>query len=158
MPSGKAKLVDMMTLYPQRDILGYGNQHGQGKVLDLGDDIDGFGHLYITSFSMGWLARQMGYISVEEHTKRVNEIQATLSEALIKVTELEAQINQLPEVAERMMERVRDIAIDAISALGGFTGDEGNDDGKADRASDRAASQSAGGDDKAPRKSRRTDV
>lgn len=158
MPSGAAKLVDMMTLFPQRDILGYGNTHDQGKVLDLGTSIDGYGQLYITAFGMGWLARQTGYISSEEHEEKVAALNASLDEARAEITKLKDALEQVPLVAERMMENVRNAAIAAITDLGGFTDPGESDSGKETESDNGAPVEAAGGDNPAPRKSRRTNV
>lgn len=158
MPSGKAKLVDMMTLYPQRDILGYGNQHGQEKALDLGDDIEGFGHLYISAFGMGWIARQMGYVKESEAGAAAEDLKKELAAARERIAELEKQLLTVPDVAERMMESVRSAAIAAITDLGVFTDLRESDSGEEDKAGDGVASEATGGDNKAPRKPRRTNV
>lgn len=158
MPSSKAKLVDMMTLYPQRDILGYGNQHGQEKALDLGDDIEGFGHLYISAFGMGWIARQMGYIKISEADSAANDLQKELTDAYKRISDLEEQLGRVPEVAERMMESVRNAAIAAITDLGEFTDLREGNGGEETPANDGAPVEATGGDNPAPRKSRRSNV
>lgn len=158
MPSGKAKLVQMMTLYPQRDILGYGNQHGQEPALDLGDDIEGYGHLYISAFGMGWIARQMGYVKITEASTAAESLQKELNDAHARIAKLEEQLLTVPDVAERMMESVRSAAIAAITDLGVFTDQREKDGGEETQPDDGAPVEATGGDDKAPRKSRRTNV
>lgn len=158
MPSGKAKLVNVMTLFPQRDILGYGNQHGQEPALDLGTDIEGYGHMYISAFGMGWIARQMGYVKATDADSTAGEVRLELAKAQERIAELEKQLLTVPDVAERMMESVRSAAIAAITDLGVFTDLRESDSGEETEASNGAPVEAAGGDDKAPRKSRRTNV
>jgi hypothetical protein len=158
MPSGKAKLVNVMTLYPQRDILGYGNQHGQEQVLDLGTDIEGYGHLYISDFGMGWIARQMGYVKSSQASVAVGDVQRELDEARKRIFELEQQLLTVPDVAERMMESVRSAAIAAVTDLGVFIDLRKGDSGKETKASNGAPVEAAGGDDTPSRKSRRANV
>lgn len=158
MPSGKAKLVQMMTLYPQRDILGYGNQHGQEPALDLGDDIEGFGHLYISAFGMGWIARQMGYVKIADASTAAEGLQKELNDAHARIAELEKQLLTVPDVAERMMESVRSAAIAAITDLGVFTDQREKDGGEEAQPDDGAPVEAVGGNDKAPRKPRRANV
>lgn len=158
MPSGKARLVDYMTMYPQSDILGYQNSRNQDKVLDLGFDIPDYGHVYLTAFGMGWLARKMGYISEADHAEKMAESEKTLVHLSERVKELEEQISQLPLGVERIMNGLRDLSVSAVADLGSIARAQRGNDGEANPAGDSAASSSTGGDNKAPGKSRRTDV
>jgi len=158
MPSGKAKLVDYMTLFPQTDILGYGNTEGQEPALSLGYDIQDYGHVYISAFGMAWIAEQFGYLSPKEYAKEVDKLISELEEAKATIVGLQEQIDQLPMAAERMMENVRNAAIAAVTDLGGLARVGKSNGGEAVEPDNGAPVEAAGGDDKAPRKSRRADV
>ena len=158
MPSGKAKLVDYMTLFPQTDILGYGNTEGQEPALSMGYDIQDYGHVYISAFGMAWIAEQFGYLSPKEYAKEVDRLISELEEAKATIVGLQEQIDQLPMAAERMMENVRNAAIAAVTDLGGLVGPRKGDSGEEAESDDDAPVEAAGGDNKASRKPRRTDV
>lgn len=138
MPSGKAKLVDYMTMFPQSDILGYGNTEGQEPALSLGYDIQDYGHVYLSANGMAWIAEQFGYISPKEYAKSTGELTSALKQAADKIAELETQIEQLPMAAERMMENVRNAAIAAVTDLGGFVSSRKGDSGKEAKPDDAA--------------------
>jgi hypothetical protein len=157
-PSGKAKLVDYMTLFPQTDILGYGNTENQEPALSLGYDIPDYGHVYITAHGMAWIAEQFGYLPGEKHANATGELALKLERANARIAELEEILNEVPLVAERMMENVRNAAIAAITDLGRFT-DPGEVDGGEEAEPDDAAPVGpAGGDSTPSRKPRRANV
>lgn len=158
MPSGKAKLVDYMTLFPQTDILGYGNTEGQEPVLSLGYDIQDYGHLYITAHGMAWIAEQFGYLPGEKHANATGELSLLLEKANARIIELEDALNEVPLVAERMMENVRNAAIAAITDLGRFTDPGEGDGGEEAELDDAAPVGPAGGDGTPARKPRRSNV
>ena len=127
-------------------------------ALDLGDDLEGYGHLYLSAFGMGWIARQMGYVKASDAAVAANDLQQELTDAYKRISELEEQLLTVPQVAERMMENVRAAAIAAITDLGVFTDLREADGGQETNPDDGAPVEATGGDNKAPRKSRRTNV
>ena len=158
MPSGKAKLVDYMTLFPQTDILGYGNVEGQEMALSLGYDIPDYGHVYISANGMAWIAEQFGYLPGEKHANATGELSLLLEKANARIIELEDALNEVPLVAERMMENVRNAAIAAITDLGRFTDPGEGDGGEEAELDDAAPVGPAGGDGTPARKPRRSNV
>jgi aldehyde:ferredoxin oxidoreductase len=144
MPSGKAKLVDYMTLFPQTDILGYGNVEGQELALSLGYDIDDYGHVYLTAHGMAWLAEQMGYIRVTKHEEKMLDSTSKLVQANERIAELEEQLNQLPMGVERIMNGLRDLSVSAVADLGGLTRPKRNNDGEEDSGSTVSVSEATG--------------
>lgn len=144
MPSGKAKLVDYMTLFPQADILGYGNSEGQEPVLSLGYDIPDYGHMYLTAHGMAWLAEQMSYIKISKHEEKMLETQRKLNEANKRIEELEEELNKLPMGVERIMNGLRDLSVAAVADLGGIARPKRDNDGETDSGSTVSTSEATG--------------
>jgi aldehyde:ferredoxin oxidoreductase len=144
MPSGKAKLVDYMTLFPQTDILGYGNVEGQEPALSLGYDVPDYGHVYLTAHGMAWLAEQMGYIRVTKHEEKMLESTSKLVQANERIAELEEQLNQLPMGVERIMNGLRDLSVSAVADLGGLTRPKRDNDGEENSGSPVSVSEATG--------------
>lgn len=144
MPSGKAKLVDYMTLFPQADILGYGNTENQEPALSLGYDIVDYGHVYLTAHGMAWIAEQMGYMKNSKHEEKMLESKNELIEANKRIAELEEQLNQLPLGVERIMNGLRDLSVSAVADLGGLTRPKRDNDGEKDSGSPVSVSEATG--------------
>jgi hypothetical protein len=144
MPSGKAKLVDYMTLFPQTDILGYGNSEGQELALSLGYDIQDYGHVYLTAHGMAWLAEQMGYIKVSKHEEKMLDTQRKLNEANKEIEQLKEELNKLPMGVERIMNGLRDLSVAAVADLGGLARPKRDNDGEEDSGSAVSVSEATG--------------
>lgn len=122
MPSAKTKFVDVMTLYPQRCVLtGYPNQRNQEQALDLGFDIEDYGHVYVSALGMGWLARQFGYVHQKEADANVDTVHEDLKAARARIKELEAAMSHVPQTIEGVINGLKQLSIDAITDLAGVT-------------------------------------
>ena len=131
MPSSKAHLVEMMTLFPQRCIItGYPNQRGQDKALDLGFDIAEYGHAYVSALGMEWLARQFGFVSGEEAEGDMGKLKEELAAAKIRISELEQSVGRIPESVEGILDGLKQLSINAVNDLLGIAspGINGDDD------------------------------
>lgn len=121
MPSSKAHLVEMMTLFPQRCIVtGYPNQRGQAKALDLGFDIADYGHAYVSALGMEWLARQFGFVSGEEAEGDMGQLKQELAAAKIRISELEQSVARIPESVEGILDGLKQLSINAVNDLLGI--------------------------------------
>jgi len=123
MPSGKARLVEMMTLYPQSCIItGYPNKLGQKPALDLGFEIEDYGHAYVSELGMAWLSRQFGYVSPEDSTERITELENELASAYERITELELAVARIPESVEGILDGLKQLSLNAVNDLLGIVG------------------------------------
>lgn len=123
MPSGKARLVDYMTLYPQTCIVtGYPNQKNQKQALDLGFDIPDYGHAYVSELGMAWLSRQFGYVSGEEAGGDVEKLKKELAEARERISELELSISRIPETIEGLLNGLKQLSVNTVNDLLGIAG------------------------------------
>jgi hypothetical protein len=156
MPSGKARLVEMMTLYPQRCIItNYPNERTQQPALDLGFDIEGFGHAYVSHLGMEWLSRQFGFISEDDANTKLAEMAAENDQLKIRIKELEASVARIPEAVEGILDGLKSLSVSAVNDLLGIVGDssvsdaENAEDGS---GSDEPAAETAGRNNKTSRK------
>lgn len=121
MPSGKARRVEMMTLYPQACIItGYPNSINQKPALDLGFDIQDYGHAYVSELGMAWLSRQFGYVSPEEATERIDSLEKELAEAYERINELELSVARIPEAVEGILDGLKQLSINSVNDLLGI--------------------------------------
>jgi hypothetical protein len=130
MPTSKAHLVEMMTLFPQRCIVtGYPNQKGQDPALDLGFDIDQYGHAYVSALGMEWLARQFGFVSNTEAETDVTKLREELASAKTRISELEQSVARIPESVEGILDGLKQLSLNAVNDLLGIAGInvDGND-------------------------------
>ena len=121
MPSSKAHLVEIMTLFPQRCIVtGYPNQKGQDRALDLGFDIVDYGHAYVSALGMEWLARQFGFVSNAEAETDVAKLREELAAAKIRISELEQSVARIPESVEGILDGLKQLSLNAVNDLLGI--------------------------------------
>lgn len=156
MPSGKAHLVEMMTLFPQRCIItNYPNERNQKPALDLGFDIEGFGHAYVSNLGMEWLARQFGFITEDDANTQLAELASENDQLKIRIKELEASVARIPETVEGILDGLKSLSVGAVNDLLGIVGEptvpaaEIAEDGA---GSDSSAAEAAGRNNKTPRK------
>lgn len=122
MPSARTKFVDIMTLYPQRCVLtGYPNQRNQEQALDLGFEIEDYGHVYVSALGMQWLARQFGYVHKNEADNDVEAIHEELRAARKRIKELEDAMSHVPQTIEGVINGLKQLSVDAITELAGVT-------------------------------------
>jgi hypothetical protein len=156
MPSGKARLVEMMTLYPQRCIItNYPNERGQKPALDLGFDIEGFGHAYVSNLGMEWLSRQFGFISEDDVNTRLAEMAAENDQLKIRIKELEASVSRIPEAVEGILDGLKSLSVSAVNDLLGIVGDSSvsdAEDAEDGSGSDEPAAEATGRNNKTSRK------
>lgn len=156
MPSGKARLVEMMTLYPQRCIItNYPNERGQAPCLDLGFDIEGFGHAYVSQLGMEWLSRQFGFISEDDSNTKLAELASENDQLKIRIKELEASVSRIPETVEGILDGLKSLSVGAVNDLLGIVGDPGLPDAENAEdgsGSDEPVAEAAGRNNKASRK------
>lgn len=121
MPTSKAHLVEMMTLFPQRCVVtGYPNQRGQDMALDLGFDIDGYGHAYVSALGMEWLARQFGFVASSEAAEDMSKLKEELAAAKIRISELEQSVARIPESVEGILDGLKQLSVNAVNDLLGI--------------------------------------
>ncbi len=118
MPSGSAQRVQMMTLYPQSCIItGYPNNANQKPALDLGFEIEQYGHAYVSELGMAWLARQFGYVDPEEASERIESLEKELAEAYERINELELSVARIPEAVEGILDGLKQLSINSVNDL-----------------------------------------
>lgn len=123
MPSGKAHLVDYMTLYPQACVVtGYPNQKGQDNALDLGFDIDNYGHAYVSALGMEWMAEQFGYVKISQATDNLASLKEELAHARERIAELELSVARIPESVEGLLDGLKQLSVNAVNDLLGIAG------------------------------------
>ena len=121
MPSGGAKRVQMMTLYPQSCIItGYPNSSDQKPALDLGFDLQEYGHAYVSELGMAWLMRQFGYVNPEEASERIESLEKELAETYERINELELSVARIPEAVEGILDGLKQLSINAVNDLLGI--------------------------------------
>lgn len=156
MPSGKARLVEMMTLFPQRCIItNYPNERHQKPALDLGFDIEGFGHAYVSHLGMEWLARQFGFITEDESNVKLAELAAENDKLHIRVKELEASVSRIPETVEGILDGLKSLSVGAVNDLLGIVGEPSvlpAEDAEDSAGSDSPVAEATGRNNKTSRK------
>lgn len=156
MPSGKAHLVEMMTLFPQRCIItNYPNERHQKPALDLGFDIEGFGHAYVSQLGMEWLARQFGFITEDDANTQLAELASENDQLKIRIKELEASVARIPETVEGILDGLKSLSVGAVNDLLGIVGDASvlpAEDAENGGGSDSSTTEAAGRNNKTPRK------
>lgn len=124
MPSGSAQLVQMMTLYPQRCVItNYPNDRDQLPALDLGAEIDGYGHLYVSRLGMEWMSRQFGFVTEDSANTSLAEAHAENDQLKIRVKELEASVARIPETIEGILNGLKSLSVGAVNDLLGIAVD-----------------------------------
>ncbi len=139
MPSSRAQFVDVMGKFPQRCIItNYPNSNNQMPALDLGQDINGYGRVYVSDLGMKWLAEQFNYIHMEDAEKQLDTLRTQLMAAQERINELEGSINKIPQAIEGVLNGLKQLSIDAVTQLVNVSdsivdGDDGLDAETADK-------------------------
>jgi hypothetical protein len=121
MPSGNAQRVQMMTLYPQSCIItGYPNSADQKPALDLGFEIEQYGHVYVSELGMAWLARQFGHVDPEKAQERIEFLEKELAETYERINELELSVARIPEAVEGILDGLKQLSINSVNDLLGI--------------------------------------
>jgi hypothetical protein len=156
MPSGNAHFVEMMTLFPQRCIItNYPNERNQKPALDLGFDIDGFGHAYVSQLGMEWLSRQFGFITEDDANTKLAEMAAENDQLKIRIKELEASVARIPEAVEGILDGLKSLSVSAVNDLLGIVGNSSvsdAEDAEDGSGSDKPVAETTGRNNKTSRK------
>lgn len=118
MPSSRAQFVDVMGKFPQRCVItNYPNSNNQMPALDVGQDINGYGRIYVSDLGMKWLAEQFGYVHKEDAEKQLDVLRTQLMAAQEQISQLESNINRIPEAIEGVLNGLKQLSIDAVNHL-----------------------------------------
>lgn len=118
MPSSRAQFVDVMGKFPQRCVItNYPNSNNQMPALDVGQDINGYGRIYVSDLGMKWLAEQFGYVHQEDAEKQLDVLRTQLMAAQEQISQLESNINKIPEAIEGVLNGLKQLSIDAVNHL-----------------------------------------
>jgi hypothetical protein len=120
-----------MTLFPQVCVVtGYPNQKGQDNALDLGFDIENYGHAYVSALGMEWMAEKFGYVKITEATDSLSSIKEELVHARERIAELEASVARIPQSVEGLLDGLKQLSVNAVNDLLGIASPsvDGDDD------------------------------